>query len=204
LNIYDMKKFVLHTILFLIFSLLLDGTLAAQRVSFGTYATDDITLTPLNLGELNFNDKKTIILAGETVTINLVDDAVAILSIVGRLDLDVTVTIDAPATLALDATNNIPLGVRFAYSNTGAATDAIARTSAIEVAAGFTSATFPILKRASGLPAPPPTPDHVGLTAGPTGTAYLFVYGVLGPVPAGAAAGLYSGDINIRVEYSKY
>jgi hypothetical protein len=32
----------------------------------------------------------------------------------------------------------------------------------------------------------------------------LFIYGTLGPVPANAAIGIYRGDINVRVEYSKY
>jgi hypothetical protein len=182
--------------------LLLAGGVEAQRISFGLYATEDIVLTPINLGEMNFNEKKTIILAGETVTINLVDNAVAILAIVGRTDLDITVTIEAPTTLDLDVTNKIPLALKFAYSNTGASTDANAKATAIEVPVGFTSATFPIIRRGSGPPAPPPTPNHTGYTA-PTGTAYLFIYGTLGQVPTNAAAGLYSGNVNIHVEYSK-
>ena len=197
-----MKQTTRHIILLLTFSLLLAVTVAAQRISFGLYATDDIVLTQLNLGELNFNEKQPVILAGETVTVNLADAAVGILTVKGRTDMDITVTIDAPATLDLDVSNQILLAVRFAYSNNGASNETNAKARSIEIPAGFTSATFPIIRRASGLPAPPPTPNYAGYIA-PTGTAYLFVYGTLGPVPSNAAAGLYTGNINIRVEYAK-
>jgi hypothetical protein len=198
-----MKQPIRHSILPLTFILLIAGNVEAQRISFGLYASDNIVLTPLNSGVLNFNDKQSVILSGSTVTINLADNAVAILTIEGQADMDVTLTIDAPTSLDLNVTNTIPLAIRFAYSNTGATTDITAKASAIEVPAGFTSVTFPIKRRTSGLPLPPPTPSHTGYS-GPTGTAYLFIYGTLGQVPVNVAAGNYTGSINIHVEYSKY
>jgi len=197
-----MKQTTRHIILLLTCSLLLAVTVAAQRISFGLYAAEGITLTPLNSAELNFNENHPVILAGETVTVNLSDAAV--LTVEGQKDLDITVTIDAPMTLDLD-TCHIPLAVKFAYSNTGALDVATAKSRAIQIPAGlgFTSATFPISRRLSGLPAPPPTPNYAGYSV-PKGTVYLFVYGTLGKVPSGAAAGLYTGPINIRVEYAKY
>jgi len=197
-----MKQVTKHIMLLLALSLL-GGSVVAQRISFGLYAADDLVIMPLGLGELNFNDKKTIILGGETVTINMTDDAAAILTIEGRTDLDINVTITYSTTIDLDPLNKIPLAVKFAYSNIGASTYAIARGSAIQVPTGFTTATFPIVKRASGLPTPPPTPNHTGYT-GTKRTAYLFIYGTLGAVPADAAAGIYTGNINIHVEYSTY
>ena len=198
-----MKQTTRHIILLLTFSLLLAVTVAAQRISFGLYAAEGITLTPLN--DLNFNLKQAVILGGETVTVNLMKaedyPAVGILTIEGQKDLDITVTIDTHVSLDYGS-NQIPLTVRFAYSNTGALSDVAAKSTAIEIPEGFTSATFPISRRLSGLPAPPPTPNHAGYTA-PKGTVYLFVYGKL-EVPSGAAAGLYKGDINIHVEYAKY
>jgi len=190
-----------HIILFLTLSLLLAGNVTAQRISFGTYVTDDIALTLPNLGELNFNDGRNVILPGQTVTINLTDNATAALKIEARADLDITVTIDALATLDLGS-NIIPLKLRFAYSNVGKLNEADAKVGPVQVPNGFTSITFPVLRRASGLPAPPPTPNHVGYTAAKA-TAYLFIYGTLGPVPINAAAGLYTGTINVRVEYAK-
>jgi hypothetical protein len=182
--------------------LFLTGNAMGQRVSFGLFATDNIVLTPIGSGELNFNSKQQILLSGQTVTINLADDATAILTITGRLDQEISVTIDAPSTLDLNVSNKIPLAVKFAYSNTGAATEVVAKLSAVEMPTGFTTATFPVLRRASGLPAPPPTPNHAGYVA-PTGTAYIFIYGTLGSIPLNAAAGMYSGDINVHVSYAK-
>ncbi len=197
-----MKKRIHTLVLFLVSNLLLTGNALGQRISFGLYTTENIVLTPLGSGDLNFNTKQNILLSGQTVTINLVDDATAILTITGRLDQEITVTIDAPSTLDLDVSNTIPLAVKFAYSNTGAATEVLAKLSAVEVATGFSSATFPILRRASGLPAPPPTPGHSGYVA-PTGTAYIFIYGTLGVIPSNAAAGIYSGNISVHVSYAK-
>lgn len=196
-----MKHRIRPFALLVVGSILFTGNVLAQRVNFGLYAKDDLVITKSGSGELNFNSKEHIILANQTVTINLVDNETAVMSIVGRLDQEITVTIDAPATLDLDPSNKINLAVKFAYSNTGASTEAMAKGSAIEMAQGFTSATFPIIRRDTGRPAPPPTPAHGGYSA-PTGTAYLFIYGTLGAVPYNAKAGIYTGDINIHVSYS--
>jgi hypothetical protein len=203
LSISEMKRIVLYIALIFFFSILLTHRSVAQRISFGLYASESITITALGLGELNFNDKQPVILGGNSVQILLTDEAAAILTITGRADLDITVTISAPPNLVLDVDNQIPLSLLFAYSNMGASDEATAKTQAIQVPAGFTSATFPVLRRSSGPPGPPPTPDHPGVTY-PTGTAYLFIYGSMGPVPNNAAVGLYEGDINITVSYSTY
>ncbi len=184
------------------FSMLLSYQGMGQRISFGLYASEGIVLAHGNVEELNFNNKQTLILAGNTVTISLTDNTAAVLTITGRADLDVTVTLDAPATLDLD-TWQIPFACSFAYSNLGAANETIAKTQAVQVAPGFTSGTFQMLRRAAGPPGPPPTPDHAGQTL-PTAVAYLFVYGTLGPVPQGAAAGQYGEQINVHVEYATY
>ena len=197
-----MKRRIQIIVLIVVSSLLLTGQVMGQRVNVGLYATEGIVITPVGAGNLNFNTKQNILLPDQTVTVNLVDDAAAILTITGRLDQEITVTIDAPSTLDLGVSHTIPLAVKFAYSNIGAATDVLAKLSAIEMAIGFTSATFPILRRASGLPAPPPTPNHSGYVA-PTGTVYLFLYGTLGVIPSNAAAGIYSGTINVHVSYAK-
>jgi hypothetical protein len=97
----------------------------------------------------------------------------------------------------------IPLNIGFAYSNMGAESESLAKTQALQIPQGFTSATFPVLRRSTGPPGPPPTPEHNGYTA-PTADAYLFIYGTLGPVPEDAAVGLYFGEINIHIEYSTY
>jgi spore coat protein U-like protein len=198
-----MRNWLLHITLFLTAIILLTVSASGQRISFGLYATEGITLTPQGLGELNFNDKQPVILAGNTVNIGLADDAVAIIAIEGRADMDVTVILTPDATLDLNPDNKIPLALRFAYSNRGIETGELAREHAIEVPLGFTSVTFPMVRRSSGLPAPPLVPAHEGYSP-PTAKTWLFVYGTLGPVPNNAAAGIYDGNIDVTVSYSTY
>lgn len=175
----------------------------AQQINFSLYAGQNITLNEI-VGTLNFNDKQTIITrnSGETITVALTDQP-AVITLTGQADLDVTVTIDAPSYLELDGgTDQIPLTLQFAYSNKGATNLEDALLAAIEVPSSFNTATFPVKQRASGTRAVPPTPNHVGYTP-PSATAYLFIYGVLGPVGE-INAGVYLGDIVVTVEYSSY
>jgi hypothetical protein len=182
---------------------LFHGVAEAQHISFGTWATGDLLLTRGTPETLDFNDKVQVIRPGinQTVTINLQDAEAAVLTIEGNEQHDVTVYIDAPGTLDLDPSNKIPFGVRFAYSNLNPTDVIAAKMQAIEVPAGFNTITFPILRRVNGPPGPPPTPPSSGYTP-PRKTAYLFIYGNLGPV-GNVDAGLYEGTINITVEYSK-
>lgn len=185
--------------------LVMAGTLCAQHISFGTWAGAGLTLTKGTPQDLNFNDKSPLIITGnnQSVTISLTDGEAAVLTIEGTEYLDVTVYVDAPPTLELDATNSIPVSIRFAYSNLNPGEDVTtAKTQAVEVPAGFNSATFPILRRTSGPPGPPPTPPYEGYVP-PKKTAYLFIYGTLGPV-GNVNAGLYDGTINVRVEYTTF
>lgn len=176
----------------------------AQHISFGTWAGGDITLTTGVPNDLDFNDKTPVINPGvnQSVTINLQDAEAAVLSIEGTEYYDVTVYVDSPVTLDLDPDNKIPVAIRFAYSNLNAPNVTAAKNQAIEVPAGFNTATFPILRRVNGPPGPPPTPPSSGYTP-PRKTAYLFIYGTLGPVGS-VDAGLYNGTIHITVEYTKF
>lgn len=184
--------------------LLMAGTLYAQHINFSTWAGNDLTLTKGTPQDLNFNDKTPIIVTGsnQSVTISLTDMEAAVLTIEGTEYLDVTVYVDAPPKLELDTKNSIPVSIKFAYSNLNPADVGTAKTQAVEVPAGFNSATFPILRRTSGPPTTPPTPPHDGYTP-PKKKAYLFIYGTVGPV-GNVDAGLYDGTINVRVEYSTY
>jgi hypothetical protein len=178
--------------------------LIAQHVNFAPTAGEGIVITKGMPESLNFNDKTQVINPGisQTVTINLNDPQPAVLTIEGTEYLDVNVYIDAPATLDLDPSNKIPVAIRFAYSNLGTLDVAVAKTQAIEVPAGFNTATFPILRRINGPPGPPPTPPSSGYVP-PRKKAWLFIYGTLGPVGA-VDAGMYQETINITVEYTKF
>jgi hypothetical protein len=174
----------------------------AQRINFGAYATTDISLTLS--GNLNFNDKQPAIGSGSntTVTIALTDNETQYLTITGDATRDVTITVTSPAVLMTNGGgpgNEIPFTCQFAYSNLGASTVSSAKAVAVQVPGGFTAVTIPLLRRTSGAPLPPPTPAHGGYTA-PSATAYLFLYGSLGPV-GNVSAGAYSGTVNVNVQY---
>ena len=179
-------------------------TLQGQHISFGTFAGPGIQITPGVPDDLDFNDKTVVINPGvnQSVTIQLQDPQAAVLRIEGTANLDVTVVLDVPTTLDLDPANKIPVQIRFAYSNLNPADEMTAKMEAVEVPAGFNTITFPIVRRTDGPPGPPPTPPQAGTTP-PRKTAYLFVYGTLGPV-GNVDAGLYEGTIQVTVEYTKF
>lgn len=179
------------------------GHLTGQRINFAIHAPDGLNITPGSVDELNFNDKQPLILGGSTVQILLTDNEAAVLAIEANAEYDITVAIDADPYLELEVgatIYQIPLTLYYAYSNTGAATEALAKQQSVPVPAGFSGITFPVLRRLSGAPAPPPTPDHTGYTA-PKATAYLFLYGSIA-VPPNIPAGSYTGTINIHVTYT--
>jgi len=202
-----MKQPMLHIAVFVCLFGAVPALAEAQRINFGFFATGGITITPVGANELNFNQKTQIILPGNPgVQILRTDDQALILEIEGRIDLDITVSIDADPSLVLfvGATPHaIPLTVNFAYHNIGPAvlTNETIRLQALEVPAGFISATFPMRRRLSGPPTPPPTPDHIGHTH-PMGKSYLVIYGTMGQVPLNSPVGLYQATINVNVEYT--
>jgi len=176
----------------------------AQRINFGAYTTS-VGLSLMVGGNLNFKDKEPIIVSGsnQTVSINFNDNETQCVSITGDATRDVFVSISAPLNLITGVGgpgNEIPFNCKFAYSNLGSGSVAAAKMSAIQVPSGFTSASFPLLRRASGAPLPPPTPAHSGYTA-PSATAYLFIYGSLGPVGNVTPSNNYTGTINVTVQY---
>jgi len=175
--------------------------LQAQRISFGLYAQQQIMITPIGDGKLNFSDSQSPLISGsnEVLNIGILQDAVAIFEISAAEELDIQIYIDAPSAL-LNDDDGIPLEIRFAYSNTGIMDSYTARSMAIEIPPGFNHAVVPVLRRVAGAPGPPPTPAFNGSNA-TVNTIYLFVYGNLGPV-GNIKPGLYEGFINIYVEYA--
>ncbi len=175
----------------------------AQKINFGAYTTSQGLTLIVSSGGLNFNAKQPAILigSGESVPILLQDNECAYVQIVGDATRDITITVPAIPYLTCGA-DQIPFTCQFAYSNQGATDVSTAKLGAVEIPSGFFTITIPMLQRTSGPPAPPPTPAHGGYTP-PSATAYLFLYGTLGPVGS-VASGAYSGTINVEVNYAKY
>jgi hypothetical protein len=202
----DMNGFLKHILLLCVTAaVLLVFTArpgAGQKINFGAYTTSQgLKLYPSS--SLNFNSKQTAILAGSdaTVSISLYDSECGYVQIVGDATRDITIIIPSTVYLTLGA-NEIPFSCQFAYSNLGVTDENTAKLGAVQISPGVTVITVPMLQRTAGAPAPPPTPAHGGYTA-PSATAYLFLYGTLGPV-GNVAAGSYEGTVNVYVNYTTY
>lgn len=198
------KYIVCQCVLTLWLSVLMAHDGFAQRINFGAYTTSQ-GISLITSGNLDFNAKQPVIASGSnsTVTIALTDGETQYIAITGDATRDVTVTVSAPQYLITGggggSTKEIPFTCRFAYSNLGSIDATSANGVAIQVPSGFTAITFPLIRRAAGVPAPPPTPAHGAYTP-PTATAYLFLYGSLGPVGS-VSPGNYSGTVNVNVQY---
>lgn len=180
----------------------------AQRINFSTWTgSDDITITPVaGVPTLNFNLKQANITASSpAVAINLMDAQAVAFRIQAPIGFDLTVEVDAPTVLSLDGTGassetQIPFRIGIAYNNLEAINEIAAKPGAVELPAGFLNVTFPVNRRVGGAPGPPPTPISGG-DIRPKATAYLFIYGELGPIGT-VNAGRYLGDININVFFT--
>jgi len=207
-----MKNKMLHIPLIALILGAVPASSIGQRINFGLFATDGITLSTTAHDELNFNQKAGVIVPGfEGISIIKTDEESVILEIEARIDLDINVIIDADPFLILlvgEDEHQIPLSVSFAYHNVGLGVfetlpQETIKDQSLEVPAGFNTATFAMRRRTGGPPTPPPTPDHVGHTQ-PMGKSYLVIYANMGQVPLNAPAGLYEATINVRVEYATY
>lgn len=176
----------------------------SQGIDFGDYIPENdenyaLVLTPVaGYDELDFG---TVLSGQGLVEIDLNSDDAAVIAIEGVRYLDVFVALDPPTHLWLDGVQTtdedkqIPFTLQGGYANQGEG----------NTGPGFrqpfsgTSARFPIFRRGSGPPGPPPTPPHSGYVP-PRETAYLFLYGNIN-VPTSLQAGNYAADILITVEY---
>ncbi|MFN3761278.1 MAG: hypothetical protein ACK4SF_18855 [Algoriphagus aquaeductus] len=180
----------------------------AQRINFSTWTgSDDITITPvLASPNLNFNLKQpNIRVNSPAVAINLSDQQTVAFRIEAPEGFDLTVEVDAPVFLSLngtesDADKTVPFRVALAYNNLQAGDEMSAKAGSVQLPTGFNTITFPVNRRLSGAPGPPPTPVSGNYTR-PKSTAWLFLYGELGPIGQ-IQVGQYSGDITVNVYFT--
>ncbi len=195
-------KYIFHPVSLLFLTCcLLSVITGAQQINIALFTSEDIVVTAKGKGELNFNEKNYLIEVGKMVDVLLSDYAAAVITIDGQSDREIALTLDAPLRLTLDASNSIPIMTRMAYSNHGATDESQARATATELTYGSHSVTIPILRNNSAPAAMHATSDPTRSDLS-TGRVFLFLYGTLGPVPQNAAAGLYTGEINIHVSYA--
>jgi len=177
------------------------SSVSGQRISFGTWAgSNSISIQGItDNGALNFGN----LYPGVSKSITLSSNDAAVFEITAETGYDLTVSMISPSALTGPGTKTIPFHLSFAYSNQGMLNVTAAKTSATEVSSGMTSVTFPLRKYTSGLPAPPPNPLDGNNPVRMTAKAYLFIYGSIGPVASDASAGVYTGTVNITVEYAQ-
>jgi len=180
----------------------------AQQISFSTWTGSEEILLRSPQGVmpgLDFNQKKAAIVAdSEAITIEITNNQAVIYEIEAPENFDLTVEVDAPTVLTLEdnPAESIPFQLRIAYNNMSPSDEQTGRLNAEELPMGFSSISFPVNRRTSGAPGPPPTPEHGGYTR-PTAKAYLYLYGTLGPVGA-VSPGTYEGNITINVSFTNY
>jgi len=195
-------KYLFHPVPLLILTFCsLNVSTGAQQINIALNTSDDIVVTATDQATLNFNEKNYLIETGTMVDVLISDNAAAIITIEGQPDRDITLTLDAPTRLTLDALNSIPFRAKMAYSNLGTPSEPHARATATELTPGCGSYTLPLLTTNSAHAALPAGSGPAGYNAA-NGRVFLFIYGTLGPVPQNAAAGLYTGEINIYVSYA--
>lgn len=175
----------------------------SQEIDFGNYSSAySVTLSEVNIGEeLDFG----LLIQNEGL-INIPIAESKVLSILGVKYLDVIVDITADNYLLLngnlscstDPSCRIPFTLQASYANNGSNTFSEARN--FTVLSNVASAQFPVKRRTSGPPSPPPTPVYEGYNPNIfQETAYLYIYGSLnvGTINAGS----YTSDITVTISY---
>lgn len=183
-------------------------SVCAQRISFSTWTgSDEISLrSPQGvMSGLDFNQKKAAIVANsEAITIAITDNQAVIFEIEAPEHFDLTLEVDVPTVLTLheNPAETIPIQLRIAYNNMNPVDEQTGKLNAVELPLGFNSISFPVNRRLSGAPGPPPTPEHGGYTR-PKGKVFIYLYGTLGPIGA-VPPGTYEGNITINVSFTSY
>ena len=186
---------------------------AQDRINFTTWSgSADIVITQVGgqTGNLNFsgkNGKVNFLVAGSNpVVVGVGDPQAVVYRIEAPSGFDITVELTAPSVLTLvdsSPAKTIPLTIKMAYSNDAASPGTFPNPlEAIPVPPGFNSVTFPISKRSSAGPPLPPSlafGDGAGGVIRDKSSAFVFIYGDLGQVPAGSPAGNYTASVELRV-----
>ncbi len=161
----------------------------AQTIQFSVHVASSLNATKDQ--DMNFD---TVLAGNGLTTINLGDAGMGVFAITGNQELDVIVTMTAPANLTRTGASAdvIPFTLEFAYANRGAND-----INQAVVASGNT-VRFQMRQRASGPAGAPPTPPS-SAHAPTEVTAYIYIYGSMnvGMIDAGS----YTGNVDLSVTY---
>lgn len=173
------------------------SNIQAQEIPFGSFYTG----APISVFTIRDLDFGTIV-AGDTKARALGSGDEAVLELEGIPYLDVVVTINVPDYVYLDGDDlcvtadcRLPLTLNYAYTNNLELTDQVG------TAIMFTTTTerFPIQRRVTGPPMPPPDP-FLGTVTYPSAAAYIYIYGSITSIGS-STSGDYESTITVTVEY---
>lgn len=170
---------------------------SAQEIPFGSFYTG----APISLFTIRDLDFGTIV-AGDTKERQLGSGDEAVIELEGIPYLDVVVSIAAPDYVYLNGDDlcvvpacRLPLTLDYAYTNNLELVDQI--NTAVQFSSG--TARFPIQRRVTGPPMPPPDPS-ITIVSFPSATSYIYIYGTVASI-VGSTSGDYSSTITVTVEY---
>ena len=185
------KTGMLSNLLKLVFMLFLgiSGSTHAQVIQFSVHVASS-----LNASKDQDMDLGTAIAGSGLTQVNLGDSGMGIFSITGNEELDVIVTLTAPANLTHTGASSdvIPFSLEFAYANRG-----VNDVNHAVVGTGG-SARFQMKQRVSGPAGAPPVPPSAYHTTSDE-TAYIYIYGSM--TVGSIDPGLYSGDVDLTITY---
>jgi hypothetical protein len=183
----------------LVFGVLVSSAteVAAQEIPFGSFYTG----APISLFTIRDLDFGTIV-AGDTKERQLGSGDEAVIELEGIPYLDVVVSVTAPDYVYLNGDDlcvlpacRLPLTLNYAFTNNLELVDQIG--AAIPFPSG--TARFPIQRRVTGPPMPPPDPS-ITLVSFPSATSYIYIYGSVTSI-IGSTSGDYQSTITVTVEY---
>lgn len=203
-----MKLITSHLIIMLLFKMLIGLPSArCQHISFTPLVKNNsIIVSPGFPNDLEFG--YLLIDSENTRSIGLESSDAAWFQVEAPAHYDITVYIDweTPSGFMqhlFDHEAVIPFKLNFAYANQGETNIVEAKNNANIVPDHFFSASFPVSRRQTGVPLPPPTPEFDGYIV-PTETFWLFFFGEIGPVSHGnmVTTGTYVANLNVHISFT--
>jgi hypothetical protein len=176
--------------------------LHAQQIDFGDYY-DSATLSSQVLQHLNFGT----MIEGDTRSRELGSFDEAVIEISGLPFLDIMITFTPISFLYLDGDDScdnsscrISLLLNYVYTNNGMA-DFAPGYDIEAIPFLMSTARFPILRRVSGPPGPPPLPSIAGVSLPDPENAYIYIFGDITNT-TGALLGSYRNTLTVSIVYN--
>jgi hypothetical protein len=189
-------------LIFLLYFLLNPNNSIAQQIEFGRFY-DETSISAYLVQNLNFGS----VIRGDPTpySIDIGSEDEAVIEIEGFPFLDVLVTITPIQYLTIDGHPcadepcDVSVNLSYAYTNNGISDFAPGYENQVIIFNGPT-ARFPIVRRVSTPPGPPPPPVIQGVSLPPLASAFIYIYGQL-TSQSGTPTGSYSQILEVTIDY---